>query len=154
MEHSSHLRPRQQDCRWDAVEHLPYKEEGSSLFKAISRQVLFDEPELACQLRYFEMDAGGYSTLERHEHMHAVMILRGHGVCLVAEEVCAVKPLDLITIPAWAWHQFRANAGEPMGFMCMVNQTRDRPQLPSESDLAGLRANPAIAAFLQATEAG
>ena len=154
MDHQSQLRAHRQECRWDAVEHLPYKEEGSAPFKAISRQVLFDEPELACQLRYFEMDADGYSTLERHEHMHAVMILRGHGVCLVGEEVRAVKPLDLITIPGWAWHQFRANAGEPMGFMCMVNQSRDRPQLPTEAELVALRANPAIAAFLKTGDGG
>lgn len=149
MDQPSHLRAHQQDCRWDDVPHMPYKDEGSAPFKAISRQVLFDEAALACQLRYFEMDADGYSTLERHEHMHAVMILRGHGTCLVGDEVRDVKPLDLITIPAWAWHQFRASAGEPMGFLCMVNQTRDRPQLPTDADLAALRASPAIAAFLE-----
>ncbi len=67
------------DYRWDEVSCLPYKEEGEAPFKAISRQVLFAEAKLGCELRYFEMAAGGYSTLERHEHMHAVMILRGHG---------------------------------------------------------------------------
>ena len=50
------------DYRWDAVDVLRYKEEGSAPFRAISRQVLFSEPALACQLRYFEMAAGGYST--------------------------------------------------------------------------------------------
>jgi len=148
MDQPSHLRAYRDDYRWDDVAHMPYKDEGAAPFKAISRQVLFDEAELGCQLRYFEMDAGGYSTLEKHEHMHAVMILRGHGTCMVGDEVRAVKPLDLVTIPAWAWHQFRASAGEPMGFMCMVNQTRDKPQLPTDAELADLRANPAIAAFL------
>jgi hypothetical protein len=69
------------DYRWDEVACLPYKEDGAAPFKAISRQVLFAEAQLGCELRYFEMAAGGYSTLERHEHMHAVMILRGHGRC-------------------------------------------------------------------------
>jgi hypothetical protein len=59
-----------------------------------------------------------------------------------------VKPFDLITIPGWTWHQFRATAGETFGFLCMVNMTRDRPVLPSEADLARMRANPAVAAFL------
>lgn len=151
MDQPSHLRAHQQECRWENVENLPYKDEGSAPFKAISRQTLFDEAGLACQLRYFEMDVGGHSTLERHEHMHAVMILRGHGTCLVGGEVREVKPLDLISIPAWAWHQFRASAGEKMGFLCMVNQTRDKPQLPGAGDLAALLASPAIASFLQAT---
>ena len=134
--------------RWDGVAHLPYKEEGAAPFKAISRQVLFAEPNLGCELRYFEMDAGGYSTLERHEHAHAVMILRGHGQCLLGDTVRPVKPMDLITIPAWAWHQFRATHGESLGFLCMVNAMRDRPQLPTEQELEVLRAHPAVAAFL------
>ncbi len=136
------------DFRWDAVEHRPYKEEGSAPFRAISRQVLFEEPALGCELRYFEMDAGGFSTLERHEHMHGVMVFRGHGHCLLGSTVRPVKPGDLVTIPAWTWHQFRATSGEAFGFLCMVNRERDRPQLPTEADLAGLRGVAAVAAFL------
>ena len=82
---------------------------------------------------------GGYSTLERHEHMHAVMILRGHGHCLLGDAVRAVKPFDLISIPAWTWHQFRATRGEPMGFLCMVNQVRDKPQLTDRGATRGAR---------------
>ena len=148
METGKNLRAAREGYRWDDVAHMPYKDEGAAPFKDISRQVLFDEADLGCQLRYFEMDSGGYSTLERHEHMHAVMILRGHGTCLVGGDVRDVKPHDLVTIPAWAWHQFRASAGEPMGFLCMVNQARDKPQLPSAADLAELRTQPAVAAFL------
>ena len=137
------------DFRWDGVAYLPYKDDGAAPFKAISRQVLFAEPALGCELRYFEMDAGGFSTLERHGHMHAVMILRGRGQCLVGEEVRAVEPLDLVTIPAWTWHQFRATAGEKLGFLCMVNAERDRPQLPTPRELEALRALPGVAAFLE-----
>jgi len=126
------------DYRWDEVACLPYKEDRAAPFKAISRQVLFAEGQLGCELRYFEMAAGGYSTLERHEHMHAVMILRGCGQCLVGEEVRPVRPFDLVTIPSWTWHQFRAAGGEPLGFLCMVNALRDKPQLPTEQELAAL----------------
>ena len=139
------------DYRWDEVRCQPYKEDGATPFKAISRQVLFAEPQLGCELRYFEMAAGGYSTLERHEHAHAVMILRGHGECLLGEEVRTVKPLDLVSIPSWTWHQFRATAGEPLGFLCMVNVLRDRPQLPTEEDLARMKTVPAVARFLAQT---
>jgi quercetin dioxygenase-like cupin family protein len=139
------------DFRWQGVERAPYKEEGAAPFKAIARQLLFAEPTLGCELRYFEIDAGGYSTLERHEHTHAVMILRGHGHCLVGRKVFAIKPFDLITVPALTWHQFRAARREPLGFLCMVNAARDRPQIPSEEDLRHLRAEPAVAAFLAGT---
>ena len=148
MDEPTLLRESRPDYRWAGVSHMPYKEEGSAPFKAISRQVLFAEAKLGCELRYFEMAAGGYSTLERHEHVHAVMILRGRGHCLLGEEVREVGPHDLVTIPSWTWHQFRATEGEPLGFLCMVNAERDRPQLPSERELAELKAVPEVAAFL------
>ena len=47
------------------------------------------------------------------------------------------------------WHQFRATRGEPLGFLCMVNAARDKPQLPSAEDLAKLEADATIAAFLR-----
>src|ERR1700723_671088 len=116
------IREFQPDYHWDDVDVHPYKEEGSAPFRKISRQVLFAAPDMAADLRYFEMAAGGYSTLERHEHAHAVMILRGHGHCLLGDRVRPVKPFDLVSIPAWTWHQFRATANEPLGFLCMVNR--------------------------------
>lgn len=136
------------DYRWEGVTHMPYKEEGSAPFKAISRQILHSDPNLEGELRYFEMDAGGYSTLERHEHVHGVMILRGHGHCLLGDTVHEVGPHDLVTIPPWTWHQFRASKGEPLGFLCLVNVRRDKPQLPSEDDLRRMKANKDVAAFL------
>jgi quercetin dioxygenase-like cupin family protein len=147
-ESSARVRAFGDGFRWQDVAYRPYKDEGSASFRAVSRQVLFEEPALDCELRYFEMAAGGYSTLERHEHMHGVMILRGHGHCLLGESVRALAPFDLVTIPAWTWHQFRATGGEPLGFLCMVNRRRDRPQLPTEADLAALKAVPEVAAFL------
>ena len=73
------FRPTDGGYRWDGVPYQPYKQDGSAPFKDISRQTLFHDPSLGCELRYFEMDAAGYSTLERHEHTHAVMIFRGSG---------------------------------------------------------------------------
>jgi quercetin dioxygenase-like cupin family protein len=148
IEQPSNFRPTRDDFRWDGVAHQPYKQVGEAPFKDISRQVLFHDDALACELRYFEMDTNGFSSLERHEHAHAVMIMRGRGQCMVDGEVRDVKQFDLITIPGWTWHQFRANAGEPFGFMCMVNVTRDRPVLPTAEEMEGIRANPAVAAFL------
>ncbi len=127
---------------------MPYKEEGSAPFKAISRQILFADPALKCELRYFEMAPGGYSTLERHEHVHAVMILRGKGHCLLGTEVRPVAAHDLVSVPAMTWHQFRAPPDEPLGFLCMVNAERDKPQLPNDNELGRLRATSQIAAFL------
>lgn len=140
--------------RWEGVNTVPYKQDDRALFKSITRQVLFADPQLHAELRYFEIEPGGYSTLERHEHMHAVLILRGHGHCLVGKEVRAVELRDLITVPPLTWHQFRASADEPLGFLCMVNAVRDKPQLPSAEDLAQLKSDEKIAAFLGEEPAG
>jgi mannose-6-phosphate isomerase-like protein (cupin superfamily) len=141
-------RKAQAGYRWDGVEVRPYKEDDRARFKAITRQVLFSDPEMQGELRYFDIAPGGFSTLERHVHMHAVVILRGRGHCLVGHEVKPIAPHDLVTVPPWTWHQFRAAANEPLGFLCLVNAARDKPQLPSEADLAELKALPHVAAFL------
>jgi mannose-6-phosphate isomerase-like protein (cupin superfamily) len=144
-------RRAQADFRWEGVECRPYKEDPRALFKSVSRQVLFCEPEMAAELRYFEVAPGGFSTLERHEHVHGVVVLRGRGRCLIGREVREVAPHDLVTVPPMTWHQFRAPRNEPLGFLCMVNAHRDRPQLPQPEDLAMLRKEPEVAAFLDET---
>ncbi|MGA7711073.1 MAG: cupin domain-containing protein [Rhizomicrobium sp.] len=140
---------RFRDYRWDDTELLAYKEEGSAPFKAITRQTLFRDPALRAELRYFEVSPGGYSTLERHEHMHAVLILRGRGECLIGAEVRKIDTNDLVTVAPWTWHQFRANADAPLGFLCMVNVERDKPVQPSEEERKALESDPMIAAFLK-----
>src|SRR3954453_14235315 len=149
---TTHDRPiyrKAKDYRWDGVDELPYKEDDRALFKTITRQVLFSDPEMHSELRYFEMAPGGFSTLERHQHMHAVLILRGRGHCLVGSEVKPIEPRDLTPGPRMIWHQFRATRGEPLGFLCMVNATRDKPQLPTQEDLAGLQKDGKIAASVR-----
>jgi quercetin dioxygenase-like cupin family protein len=142
------LHRKAHDFRWEGVEELPYKEDKRALFKSITRQVLFSDPDLEGELRYFEIAPGGFSTLERHEHMHAVLILRGSGRCLVGRKVLPLTVCDLVSVPAMTWHQFRATASEPLGFLCMVNSARDKPQLPTAQDVADLKQDAEIAAFL------
>ena len=134
--------------RWSGVEPLHYKQEGSAPFRDVSRQVLFGDAHMSAQLRYFEVQADGYTTLERHQHTHAVLVLRGHGTALVGDTILSLAEHDLVTVPPLTWHQFRAPADQPLGFLCMVNTERDRPQLPTPEELDALRADPQLAAFL------
>ena len=80
--------------------------------------------------------------------MHGVLILRGSGHCLVGDAVKSLETRDLVTVPPMTWHQFRATKGEPLGFLCMVNAERDKPQLPGPDDVARMSTNADIAAFL------
>ncbi len=106
----------------------------------------------------WSVDARGVATvtLNRPEVNNAysgaliegVLFLRGSWHCLVGDDVKSLGTNDLVTIAPMMWHQFRASKGEPLGFLCMVNAERDKPQLPTPDDVARLRKNPAIAAFL------
>lgn len=126
------------DFRWDAVDVLAYKQDGAAPFKDVTRQVLFEGAELPAQLRYFEVAPGGYTTLERHEHVHAVMVIRGKGQCLVGDKAWDIGLHDLVRVPPMTWHQFHAAAAEPLGFLCMVAADRDRPQLPASREVEAI----------------
>ncbi|HUB66935.1 MAG TPA: cupin domain-containing protein [Candidatus Methylacidiphilales bacterium] len=137
------------DFRWEGLPVLNYKEDGSH-FKAISRQILFEGgPKLGAQLRYFEILPGGHSTLERHDHIHSVMVIRGRGHCLAGDAIYEIGLNDLVYIPPMTWHQFRATAGEPLGFLCLVNAERDKPELPDAASIATLKALPKVGEFIR-----
>jgi len=139
----------QQDYSWDDVERLVYKQDDSP-FKDVTRQVLFNGlGNVPCQLRYFEVQAGGYSTLEYHEHVHLVVIFRGHGQALLGHEIHDVHMGDIISIAPQELHQFRANQGEALGFLCLVNVDRDKVKLPTADALAVLKQDEVIKTFLE-----
>ena len=144
-----HHRPHQGEFHWQDVEVLAYKPSGAAPFRDVTRQVLFEDPDLACQLRYFEVAPGGHTTLERHAHVHAVMVVRGHGRVLIGTTIHELAQNDLIKVPPLTWHQFRAPDDEPLGFLCLVNAERDRPQLPQAEDLAQLRGDLAPDEFIR-----
>lgn len=125
---------------WEAVNVLAYKQDGTAPFRDVTRQVLFDSSDPPAQLRYFEVAPGGWTTLERHEHVHAVMVIRGRGQCLVGERAYDIGMHDLVSVPPMTWHQFRSAADEPLGFLCLVAADRDRPQLPSDAEAAAIAA--------------
>ncbi|CAM3302670.1 cupin domain-containing protein [Rhodothermus bifroesti] len=130
--------------RWESVVLKHYKPEGTH-FRDITRQVLFGpESGLPAELRYFEVAPGGYSTFERHEHVHAVLILQGHGRAIVGEQVFEIAPFDLVYVPPQTWHQFQAAKDAPLGFLCLVAADRDRPTRPSAEEASQIRQHPII----------
>jgi quercetin dioxygenase-like cupin family protein len=122
------------DYHWQGVEVLQYKQDGDAPFRDVTRQVLFGDADFPAQLRYFEVAPGGHTTLERHEHVHSVMVIRGRGRCLVGDQAHDLAMHDLVSVPPLTWHQFHAALDEPLGFLCLVATERDRPQLPSNDE--------------------
>jgi len=140
--------PETEPFRWEGIPVLAYKEEGSH-FRDVTRQVLFDGEGIGAELRYFEIAAGGWSTLERHQHVHAVLIVRGEGRALIGDRIVDLTPHDLVRVPRLTWHQFRAAPTAPLGFLCLVACGRDRPERPDSATLAALTKDPAVADFVR-----
>lgn len=139
---------RFKDFGWEDVPVLAYKEGGP--YKGVTRQILFEGMDkLPAQWRYFEVEPGGHSTLERHEHVHNVLVLRGRGQCLVDGMIYDIDEHDLIHVPSMSWHQFRAARDAPLGFLCLVAAERDRPQLPTDEDIKVLSADKAVGVFIR-----
>src|SRR6187200_2674202 len=90
------VRHHRGDFHWDGVEVLEYKQDAGTPFKDVTRQVLFDATDPPAQLRYFEVAPGGWTTLERHNHVHAVMVIRGKGQCLVGDKAHDIALHDLV----------------------------------------------------------
>jgi quercetin dioxygenase-like cupin family protein len=127
--------------RWPEVPLREYKTEGTH-FRDITRQTLLgegaDEQALNFITRYFEVQPGGYSTLEHHRHPHSVVVIRGEGEVVLADRVERIGLRDVIYVAPGTFHQFHATGDEPLGFLCIVDRERDRPVLPTDSDLEKL----------------
>lgn len=120
---------RFRDFQWEGVETRAYKEEGEH-FRGVLRRVLAKDDALAFEVRYFEVEPGGYTSFERHEHEHVVIVLRGKGRVRLGEEVHPLGFGDLVRVGPHTPHRFsNADPSAPFGFLCMVERERDRPEL-------------------------
>jgi S-methyl-1-thioxylulose 5-phosphate methylthiotransferase len=130
---------------WQGIEPRPYKERGG--FEGITRYVLGDQLPAAFALRYFELEPGGYSSLEKHAHIHLVIALRGVGKALVGDTVLDLQPFDALYVPPMTAHRWINEGTEPFGFLCPVDAERDRPQRLEDDELRALRSDPATAPY-------
>jgi quercetin dioxygenase-like cupin family protein len=147
---STRLQFRPGDFAWDGVVPAVYKTTADlpagMAWRDVIRHTLIGggEDGAQFQLRYFEIGPGGFSSLEKHRHIHAIVVLRGTGDIIVGTEVFRVAPFDVVCVPSGAPHQF-VNAGEdPFGFLCPVDADRDRPQALTQEELAALLEIPAV----------
>lgn len=120
---------------WEGVEKKDYKTDTTN-FKDISRYSLLGEGpedhELNMQTRYFEVQAGGYSSLEYHRHPHSVIIIRGSGSVILNHTVTPINTFDVVYISPETVHQFHADNNEALGFICIVDRYRDKPVIPGQ----------------------
>lgn len=80
------------------------------------------------ELRYFELEPGGYTSLEKHQHTHVIIGVKGIGTLIINEQQHELKTNDISYVPPQAVHQLRNNSDALFGFYCLVDRHRDRPQ--------------------------
>lgn len=102
-----------------------------------------DAPGPKMELRYFELQAGAVSRLEKHEHEHYVIVRTGEGYAVIGDRVSTIGPGDVIYVGPLELHQFVNRADAPFGFYCIVDACRDFSQEPSAEELIRLAASPA-----------
>ncbi len=118
------------DFDWSNVELADYKPQDDS-WKGVSRRVFVGETGESTQfhLRYFEVEKGGYTTLEQHLHEHVVFCVRGEGEVVLGCREMTMRFGDVVYVAPDDPHQFRNDdSDEPFGFLCIVNAERDRPR--------------------------
>ncbi len=112
---------------WDGVEETQYKNEPGT-WMDVSRRVLFSTPESQFESRVFTLLPGGYSSLEKHEHEHCVMVLAGEGTVVLEGDEHAVSAMDMVHVRPWQVHQFKAGP-DGLKILCVVDRVRDVPVL-------------------------
>jgi quercetin dioxygenase-like cupin family protein len=104
---------------WDGVNGIEMNEEG---LNKITRHILIGNQEGAPNyiMRYFRLEPGGHSRLERHPQEHQVLILHGRGQTTIGVDEYEVNPFDAIFIEGNELHQFRNSSIDPFGFICII----------------------------------
>lgn len=133
------------DYNWENVERKQYKTD-SATFRDIHRYSLLDDEqgELNAHTRYFEIKPGGYSSLEHHRHPHSVIVIRGSGTVILNNELQEIGLHDVVFIAPETLHQFHADQGEELGFICIVDRYRDKPTVPDEDTIRERITNPDV----------
>lgn len=118
--------------RWEGREDLAYKNTRELEFRGVRRVELVGkagEPT-SFELRYFELEPGGYTSLEKHVHTHVLIGARGRGLVRMGEERLSLGPDDIAYVAPLQPHQLINESAEPFGFYCIVDRDRDRPMAP------------------------
>jgi ribulose-bisphosphate carboxylase large chain len=115
--------------QWQGRTSSAYKESGEQPHAGVRRVELIGKhgERAAFDLRYFEIEPHGYSSLERHLHTHVIIGARGQGILDIGGRQMAIKPMDVGYVEPLKPHQLRNEGNEPFGFFCIVDHERDRP---------------------------
>ena len=72
------------------------------------------------ELRYFEVQKGGKTSIDEHPYEHEVFVLRGRGKLLKGDKEHPLRPNDAILIEPNEKHRLLQEGEEALGFLCIV----------------------------------
>lgn len=119
---------RSEGFSYPDVELTHYKDEPGT-WVAVSRRVFHPASSTQFDTRYFEVAPGGYTSFEKHQHEHMVVVIRGHGRVRLGDEWNDIGPGDVVHVSGMTPHQFVNQSEQPFGIVCIVDRERDRPIL-------------------------
>lgn len=110
--------------RADQMEGQPVEMEG---VRNVKMRLLLGRADGAptFAMRHFEVAPGGYTPRHQHPYEHGIQILNGSGTVEVDGATHVLQPGDSLFIEPDSLHQFRADRGESLEFICMVPTTFD-----------------------------
>ena len=117
---------------WEGIEPTDYKNEPGT-WMDVRRHVLFDSAHSQFQTRAFELAPEGYTSFEKHEHEHCVVVMLGGGRVRLGDAWTEIGSGDVVHVGPWEPHQFVAGS-EGMTILCIVDRERDRPVLLGNSE--------------------
>jgi mannose-6-phosphate isomerase-like protein (cupin superfamily) len=133
---------------WDGIEPAGYSPDATGT--GVTRHTIVgsrksdpSEPGPKMELRYFEVQPGAASRLEKHQHEHYVIVRHGFGYAVIGDTATEIGPNDVIYVAPLELHQFVNRGPTPFGFFCFVDTCRDFSQAPTAEELAHLEASPA-----------
>lgn len=117
------------DFRWEGRAPQEYKSDNQFTFKGVSRIELIGKSgeKTKFDLRYFELEPGGFSSFEKHVHEHVIIAAQGKGVLIKGNERFELEPNTIAYVGPLEPHQLRNESENIFGFYCIVDHDRDKP---------------------------
>ncbi len=76
------------------------------------------------ELKGYKAEAAPFQDVTRQ-----ALLGEAPGKVVLGEETHAIARFDCVYVAPGTQHQFRATGREPLGFLCVVDRVRDRPQV-------------------------
>jgi quercetin dioxygenase-like cupin family protein len=104
------------------IDEIPEESINRVYMRGVSIRYLvveeFGAPQF--EMRYFELQKGGRTSLDEHPYEHEVFILTGKGRMLIDDKEYPLRQNDAILVEPNEKHRFFQEGDGPFGFICIV----------------------------------